>query len=418
MLAFGSAITPWMIRNQLNNGKPFYFLVAFEGVVMLQRYNVRFTPKATAAPPAQDNAVEPVEVTPPAQIQSEKSPSIPSRIINKAFTFVPQHFLHNLLVTTAIFPSSPVMDDLEQTIKKPGSIWDEGWTGQPDIGGSVMILMLLGVFSVGIGVSWQRWKWSGMLPGLIFLAYSLATAAARTSGGRYIQPADWIALFYFAVGLMHIWKRLHVFFSGKPDAPQEQEEVEEKNGDKRIRIGFPWKILLACAVAFSISASMALTEWVFPMRFSPTTHADLIEEMVDKGWVAKMGLQPEDLEQFLKDENAMLWKGRALYPRYYGIGAGEPDRFSAYRERDFPRLVISTIGQDEFLTGVLPLSTSPEYFPNGADVIALGCRGELNNDLAAIILTWPKEILYMRSPESPLACPLPEPVCNDNRVCR
>ncbi len=429
MVAFGAAISPWMIRNQINNGKPFYFLVAFEGVVMLQRYSVYLTPPATPTPPIQAGDQDDPEVVPgnefPSQAETveqppEKRPSILSRIISRGFKFVPQHFFHNLLVTAAIFPSSPVMDNLELTIRKPGSIWDEAWDGRPDIGGTVMTLILLGIMSVGIGESWRRWKWTGLLPGMIFLAYSLATAAARTSGGRYIQPADWIALVYFAVGLMVIWKRLNGFFNGNPDAaaPQNPEAIGggTKNGSKPW--AFPWKILLACAIAFSISASMALTEWVFPLRYPPMTTSELAGELVEEGWIARMGLEPDDLSQFLVNEEAKLWRGRALYPRYYGIGSGEPDRFSAYRERDFPRLVISTIGQDEFLTGVLPLSSSPEYFPNGADVIVLGCREELNYELAAIIMTWPREILYMRSPGRPLTCPLKEPVCNTNRVCR
>jgi small basic protein len=429
MLAFGAAISPWMIRNQLNNGKPFYFLVAFEGVVMLQRYNVYLTPPATPTPSVQAGDQDNPEVVPKIEIpsqsetveqQPEKRPSILTRIISRGFKFVPQHFFHNLLVTAAIFPSSPVMDNLEITIKKPGSIWDEAWNGRPDIGGTVMTLILLGILSMGIGASWKRWKWTGLLPGLIFLAYGLATAAARTSGGRYIQPADWIALFYLAVGLMQTWQWFCSFFKGRAAIAPAQyiESVGEGLKDWRSKPAFPWKILLACAAAFSISGSMALTEWVFPLRYPPMTTSELIEELDEEGWIARMGLQPDDLHHFLEDEDAMLWRGRALYPRYYGIGSGEPDRFSAYRERDFPRLVISTIGQDEFLTGVLPLSSPPDYFPNGADVIVLGCREELNYELAAIIMTWPGEILYTRSPASPLTCPLPEPVCNDNRVCR
>jgi hypothetical protein len=426
MLAFGAAITPWMIRNQLNNSKPFYFLVAFEGVVLMQRYNIspifqkgELSPTQTGndATEKESQNVSPTSVP---NAESQKSSTILSRLVSRFLTFVPAHFFHNLLVSTAIFPASPFLEDLEHTIRQPGSIWDAAWTGQLGAGNVIMLLILFFLLSIGLGVSWQRWKWTGIVPGLIYLSYNLATAVARTSGARYMQPADWLVLFYLGIGLFQLWLWLRSTFTGAvlADQSEKPERVEKEIRPANRKQFFPWKSLLAGGIVFCISSLVMLTEWSFPLRYPPITKAELADKIVQENLAPELNLQAGDLDQFLKNENSVLLRGRALYPRYYGIGAGEPDRFSAYRERGFPRLVITSIGQEGIKYGVLPLSEPPDYFPNGADVIMLGCKDEYNIDLAAIILTGQNEVVYNRSPGSPLSCPLPEPVCDDNRNCR
>ncbi|MHC1783383.1 MAG: ArnT family glycosyltransferase [Anaerolineaceae bacterium] len=426
MLAFGAAITPWMIRNQLNNGKPFYFLVAFEGVVLIQRYNSspifqkeELTPTQTGIEMTEEGPQSSTPTLVP-NAETQKTGTSFTRLVSRIFTFVPAHFFHNLLVSSAIFPTTPIMEDLEHSIKQPGSIWDAAWTGQLGAGNAIMLLIFLLLLAVGVGVSWQRWKWTGILPGLIYLSYNLATAVARTSGARYMQPADWLILFYLAIGLYQLWLWLRSSFTGEVSTSlsESPEAAEKEIQPRNKKSSFPWKSLLAGGIVFCISGLVVLTEWVFPLRYPSITKTELADEIIQANWAPRMNLQPGDLEQFLMNEDTVLLCGRALYPRYYGIGAGEPDRFSAYREQGFPRLVITSIGQEGIQYGVLPLSEPPDYFPNGTDVIMMGCKGDYNIDLAAIILTGQHEVVFTRSPGSPLSCPFPEPVCDDNRLCK
>jgi len=57
------------------------------------------------------------------------------------------------------------------------------------------------ILSIGFGTAWRKYKVAGAVPMMVFLVYNLATAVARTSGGRYIQPVQWIVYLYFGIGL-------------------------------------------------------------------------------------------------------------------------------------------------------------------------------------------------------------------------
>ncbi len=46
--------------------------------------------------------------------------------------------------------------------------------------------------------------WLDLVPAGLVVAYSLATAVARTSGGRYFIPVDWVFLLYFAIGISQV----------------------------------------------------------------------------------------------------------------------------------------------------------------------------------------------------------------------
>ena len=58
------------------------------------------------------------------------------------------------------------------------------------------------------------------------------------------------------------------------------------------------------------------------------------------------------------------------------------------------------------------------YFPNSADVIVLGCRSDKDINAFAVSVSGEQITVYTRQPTIPLQCPLPQPVCDENRVCK
>jgi hypothetical protein len=60
------------------------------------------------------------------------------------------------------------------------------------------------ILSIGIGAAWKRVRFAALVPLMVFLFYNLANAFARTSGGRYIVPVDWVIYFYYAIGLIEV----------------------------------------------------------------------------------------------------------------------------------------------------------------------------------------------------------------------
>jgi hypothetical protein len=102
---------------------------------------------------------------------------------------------------------------------------------------------------------------------------------------------------------------------------------------------------------------------------------------------------------------------------------------TAYTARDYPRLVFTLLLPNNNRPVLLPTAESRLHFPDAAEVIVGGCwitQISQNNILAPylnyidavfiVILDEPGGI-YIRDPEAPLACPLREPVCDNNHNC-
>jgi hypothetical protein len=114
--------------------------------------------------------------------------------------------------------------------------------------------------------------------------------------------------------------------------------------------------------------------------------------------------------------------GRALYPRYFEENEGVPKEHYPYTVMGFPRIAFIVIGSDGQNPVILP-QDEVLYFPNTSDVIVLGCQenASLENayiDALAVGVIKEQTVVYVRQPGSPLQCPLQQPVCNQNHVCR
>jgi hypothetical protein len=126
-------------------------------------------------------------------------------------------------------------------------------------------------------------------------------------------------------------------------------------------------------------------------------------------------LSIEEINSFLGKPNAEISVGRALYPRYYIEFQGEV-HFYPVVVMGFPRTTFTLIGNDGEQGIVLP-GKKPRYFPHGVDALVIGCKERFYVDALAVIVLDQTGTIYTRSPASPLACPLQQPICDNNHNC-
>lgn len=409
------AITlPWEIRN-LSLGGQMYGSITTKFInVIKQRYLPAPQPGSSLLHD-QRIAVTTLGITQPISLLYSATDVIQSnRSCDTVVCFSSNHFLHNILTSILIFPTSPILDNLVHLIRERNPYyWKADWDGT--FRGTAPLFLILNVFFIttGIAFAWREKRLPGLTPLTIFVVYNISNGLARTSGGRYIVPVDWIVPFYYLLGVFYMIVQLAGIagtqwniFSETP-----KQEIPQQNGTNHLP-----KAFLVFAILLGLGALIPLSEALRPPRYLDISPMAILA--TNRSLIENAGLKFDDLGKFLQSSDSSILIGRALYPRYYKMSQGDaPFAFYPYVTMDFPRTAFQVIGPLGEKSVVLP-GDAPSYLPHASDVLVLGCNGQHYLDALVVIVLDGKGAIYTRKPESELLCPLPQPVCNNNSICQ
>ncbi len=406
-LALLVAITPWNLRNMQHGSS---FLGAYIGrVTTVQKGRYLPTPIPGAAAPQPDPAPQ---LAPAA---SSGGGSL-ARLQNVA-GFVSIHFLHNLVTSVLVLPTSPALADLFHTLRADFPYWVVNWSGQMPPGSLPWLGLNLALIALGIAFAWRRSGAAGLAPLVVFLGYQLSNGLARASGGRYIVPVDWVVLLYFVFGLAQVAQWLGTLLGFSPalstSASPEPGKAPDRPASFRWRPGAMGQalasalpVVLLLLVFFAVGGLVPLSESVFPQRYpSQEKQANAVQMAAA---FEQAGYSPAEVQSFLASEDAFVLSGRLLYPRYFEAEQGLSGDTRATRARPYARLSFYLLGPYGQMGIVLPQQVSPAPIPDGADVLVAGCRVKKYSLAALVLLRDGSNALLARQPGAPLACPPPE----------
>ena len=335
----------------------------------------------------------------PKSLIQEDVPDLPFQVV---------HFLHNFVTAPTSLPNTLTIHSIRYTVKDGEPFWNPLWDGQMSTSAGWMLTIGLGLIALGIGAAIQSGSKAGIIPFLVTLLYFAANAFARTSGGRYLVPVDWVIYLYLALGCVEIWILMQVLF-GKQVLDSKPEIINEPP----LTIAGALKALVGLLfIGMMIPVLPSLIKPIYPDQTKGQTLGQLLETSQWK----LTSLSKEELVAFSQLPKSIITQGQALYPRFFSQGDGLPVARSGLRTREFPRLVFKMIGPKVNQFVVLP-GKNFLPFPNTERVIVIGCVEPLDIQTLAVILP-DQNLAYMRSPSSPLTCPLKTPVCDNNKNCR
>jgi hypothetical protein len=331
--------------------------------------------------------------------------------------FTTNHFLHNIVTSILILPTTPRLNDLWHTLKQGGPSWAQYWAGSLSPPASLFLLFNLAVLSLGINLAWKSSKVAGLLPLVAFWAYQLANALARSSGGRYIVPADWVITLYFGIGLLELTTWALCLFGGRETpAPSQENPIPKPTWQETYWIRSTAMILV---LFFGIGSLLPISEKFLAPKFSKVSNQELLSKLSNQGVFQDNSINEQEIATFLESPSSIALVGRAFYPRYFPAGQGISSGVLPYSGMDFSRLVFTFIGPEMKISrlqvknaagyGVILPGDKPEYFPNAVDVIIIGCTDKPYVDALMVVLMDSSGEVYTRSPASPLACPLSSP---------
>jgi hypothetical protein len=343
--------------------------------------------------------------------------------------FITSHFTHNEIEMMLVLPMSfwivqnPDSDLFPYWLEKFDRLWEECCSLPAYIEASgfwdpiretipikqtLPFLLNLVMISIGLAVVWKRQDIVGLIPLGISIFYSLSTAVGRYSGWRLILPADWVVFLYFSVGMGQITLWLQKFYCNRHK--ENIEDVDRDSTWNRIK-SLPQKMtpparsgIILAVILLSVGLIPVFVDGLVPQRYDRKSKKVLLVSLSLYG--------EKEIDHFVADENAVVVEGRALYPRYYRAGEGEPGGgWAAFAERDYDRLGFSLIGAERGGV-IMPMEEPPGTFPHASDVIVVGCQNEEFIDAAVIFVDSgnPDEtVVFIRPNLNELACPLSTP---------
>ena len=404
VFAFFITISPWMWRTNSVLGNPYYFMGSLRSVVWKKRYHPEMEDSL------QYNTLEKPELNNGEVNNLDKVSELDVfSSVKKFIPFISNHFLHNIVTSFAILPYSLQLDDLEHAAKNSLNLFPS-IIGQPINDATVYLLLIINlfIFSIGIHKSWKKWKIAGLIPLIIYAVYNLALAIARTSGGRYIVPIEWVIYTYYGIGIICL---VQLFLQ-----PIKKYNTERLQGTQKIiynnleRKSNYYVILLILAFFFFTVASIPIIENFTAPKYKRMSKDQLISEINNIKTSPNLNIDIDLIGKFSNYDNSILIKGRALYPRFYCANQGEPSKESFLCEKKYSRLTFSIINSDGVFNIILKSGSSPQYFPNESEVIVAGCREDKYIDAIMVILKRGdgSVLIYKRDPLLlTYTCPLP-----------
>lgn len=235
---------------------------------------------------------------------------------------------------------------------------------------SLLLIGYLVFIAVGLGATWKRWRWLGLVPLAFNLGYAAANGIGRFSGWRYDLPADWIAYFYFGIGFAEILFWLAKVF-GFHALEAKYTEIKEAEEDKR---NIAVRLLPLAAVFALIGALPWIAESINP----PARYPDLEPSTIQTRMAAlQTDISAEEIQTFASQPESVTLTGRLLYPRTFSRNAGlvSATPWPSYAPRDYPRLGFKLLNRN-VREVVFPNKGAQIENVQGLDVIVLGCQRE------------------------------------------
>lgn len=325
--------------------------------------------------------------------------------------FISAHYFHNLIFSYTYLPQSFHVQGLRSYVKNL-PFW-EGWQGDLPYESQGLLILNLVILSLGFVAFWKKEGMLAFVLLILALGYNLSVSVGRLSGWRFIIPFDWIVLVYYSIGLMQAVRFVYSILVGRIGT-FESNDIR----DVIVRPSREWKPMGALVLAFLfIGFGVTRGHTLFPVRYPEKTSEDLFRTYIQGNDKFPMELSESTLEAFLAQEDAVIAYGRALYPSYLSPGEGAWNIFwPVFEQKPYNRVAFHLIGPEDL--GVL-LPVEPVYepasmkFPDGVDVVALGCRAKTDYvdyiDALAVIVGTQPQIVYVRSALSDLTCPFTEP---------
>jgi hypothetical protein len=247
--------------------------------------------------------------------------------------------------------------------------WQYNWDGLIVSRSILPLIFVSGLCLTGAWMVWEKKRWIGLTPALVWGSHIFSYALFSSSGGRQIQVVDWVTLLYFGLGISWLTARVGLLMTGNDklfglddqasaETNLAQQAPPLKKTNRRILV---WSMVLIL-----VGFSLPISEYLIPIRYTQASMENRLEQ------VSKILSKNEETLAVQGDDGLIQLYGKALYPGYYRAGEFVLDDRSGRVPDSTPsRVVFYLVGMENIWVSI-PVEDAPEYFPHGAEVVVEG----------------------------------------------
>lgn len=315
--------------------------------------------------------------------------------------FTSAHYFHNAIFSYIYLPGSFQIEDLSAYVKRL-PFWNRGWDGSIPTEALILMFINFVVLSLGISVAWKKVNKLILVPLILGAAYNLSIAVARRSGWRFILPADWVTLVFYAIGIVQIFVIIRSIIN------RPAEEIDRSDADLHLSVASKQSLVMWGLPFLVIAIGLVSGYRLFPLLYPPKSPQQLLQ---DRQIAFPLSSEKETtaLNSLLQQEGTTIMYGKALYPVYLHADEGMLNfNWPSFAPQPYNRLAFYLIGPQSTSVN-LPMESPPLEFPDGASVIVIGCKvesGDLN--AVSVLIQGNPPIYYSSESFETATCPLSE----------
>lgn len=358
VIAFLLVFSPWMISARDSNGKN-YYLTKIEDV-LISRYSIGDRTNNDNTPPA---------------VEPEAQQTIPSTVTlnykdqpvdSSGLGGIVYHFLNNEYQALGILPVNFTILSNSDQVAQP--IWDLSesrpfWKAEFSIENLILLFVNLGIFLIGILSLFKKFGVIGLIPLIIQISYHFGNAFAKTSGGRYMQPVNWVTYLYIVAGLVALLIFLMNLFRKEKfrlNMPVFQKEDQIHPVAGHFFGPKQWGVLGLALLLGMVLPILNMLPNQLPVESGQDVTQTAAQTLVNAGVVTE-----EQWQNFIGSPNSLVVQGAAYHASYF--------RSKFYNIGD-PGLETMVLGQKHVLVSYLFMKFPQEKLSDGSNVILVGCK--------------------------------------------
>lgn len=356
LITFMLAFLPGILSIRDTNGNN-YYLAKIQNVID-ERYS---SPEPPSAPqtPVEQNPLHPgLQKMIPGENEKPQS-NIKSILL---------HFMNNEFSSIAILPVNFTLlnarDQMDQPLwnnPRSGPIWELEFSFE----NSFVFLLHTAIVISGLVFCIKRFGTAGSVGLLIQISYHLGNAFAMTSGSRYLQPVNWVTLFYYAAGLSGIfWFILKIF---SPVFRQHRSEVQpdSEKPEKSNPFGKKPAFQTLASLVFFLVCGLLIPVMNHLPSLLPEETSKETDQLAKEWLLSSKSISAEQWEAFIQNPDHLIVTGKAYSPRYYR---------SSNFDQGNPSFELMMLGRDHVFASYMYKVEPDKTFSDESSVILVGCK--------------------------------------------